>query len=139
LTTRVLPAGEYTVMFEGEADSYLFSYGMPVSIETKDCSQRGRIALAEPVEILPSSQQSVSKEGETAIYPIPANGTLTIEVHANISYNVSTTDIYGLPVKTWGALQGKNNLDISQVKEGVYVVQVHAGDQTTVRRVEVKR
>ncbi|MCD9016445.1 fibronectin type III domain-containing protein [Parachryseolinea silvisoli] len=139
LTTRVLPAGEYTVMFEGEADSYPFSYGMPVSIATQDCNQGSRIASAGPLEMLPGNQQSASKESGTAIYPIPASGTLTIDVHANTYYNVSMTDIYGLPVKAWSALRGKNNLDISQVKEGVYVVQVHAGDQTTVRRVEVKR
>ncbi len=73
------------------------------------------------------------------IHPNPANTAFEITTNAVADYQISITDITGRVVLTVDINQGnKANLDVSQLQNGIYFVQVNGNGHTTTQKIIVR-
>ncbi|MBX2874318.1 MAG: aryl-sulfate sulfotransferase [Saprospiraceae bacterium] len=72
--------------------------------------------------ILPTTD--LMKDYSLNVYPNPATNMLTIEWQGGVYVNIEIFDILGRRIDYFRATGGRKYLDISQWREGVYVVQI---------------
>ncbi|NLN73772.1 MAG: T9SS type A sorting domain-containing protein, partial [Bacteroidales bacterium] len=68
-------------------------------------------------------------EIQTSIYPNPSNGKITII--SNAICNMEVVDIQGRILHTSQILSGSNNLDLSHLNKGIYIVRLYNNQGTT--------
>lgn len=74
---------------------------------------------------------------KVSVYPNPANDLITIESSlANVSYEM--LNAYGRVLFTETELNGKNEIDVSDLPSGIYVFKFHSGDLVNYKRVVVQ-
>ncbi len=96
------------------------------AFESRDLDPQGWIEL-EPDStfcglILPTTD--LMKDYSLNVYPNPATNMLTIEWQGGVYVNIEIFDILGRRVDYFRATGGRKYLDISNWREGVYVVQI---------------
>jgi len=85
----------------------------------------------------------VSENTAINVYPNPTQGNLTVSVNtAGTELNVDVVDLQGRTVMTrnFGYVSGQvqNNIDLSAMAKGVYLVKVMMDGETSVQRVTLK-
>jgi hypothetical protein len=60
-----------------------------------------------------------------SLYPNPAHNQLFIENPINEPSNIILTDLYGKTLLTNYIKPGKNNIDISALKPGIYILRLN--------------
>ena len=73
------------------------------------------------------------------IYPNPANDYITIKTNSNKKQVITITDITGKIIYTTTILSEKTIINTKDFSQGVYAVQVQAGDAVETRKVIVVR
>ncbi|NTW25701.1 MAG: T9SS type A sorting domain-containing protein [Lentimicrobium sp.] len=69
------------------------------------------------------------------IYPNPVNDQLTISLcTTNQEVSARIVSMLGVEITQWGKLSSTNQLDISQLKSGVYLLQIEVGNKITNKR-----
>ncbi|MFT2010534.1 T9SS type A sorting domain-containing protein [Pontibacter sp. 13R65] len=69
------------------------------------------------------------------VYPVPANGNITVEHAANTTITFTTMD--GRILKSVENKSNKANVDISDLKPGVYILSVDKGTSRSYKRIVV--
>lgn len=69
------------------------------------------------------------------LYPNPTTGMLTIEIVGSDNAEVDVLNIQGQVIKTVRLNNGENNLDISELNQGIYFVKVKTETGQNIRRV----
>ena len=67
---------------------------------------------------------SAKKTASTKVYPNPSNGMISIERNSDEPVNITLSNLSGQIVYTSNVTGALNNLDISVVQNGVYLLQV---------------
>jgi len=80
--------------------------------------------------------------GDAAIYPIPAQGTLNVDLKWNQAQAATVTicDIQGKVVDTWStpsATQNHHSINISNYADGMYIVKVNGAQGQIVKQIVV--
>ncbi len=64
-----------------------------------------------------------------AIYPIPTSDYCNIKTSENTIYNISIFDYTGKQVSCYNNLSGINQINISNIDSGIYIVQIKTNNQ----------
>jgi len=76
-----------------------------------------------PVSI---EEQNTNNEPNVNIYPNPSNGIFTIEVDLN--YSVNVYDLAGRNISNTSLNEGSNQVDLSDLKNGIYIIKFTKND-----------
>ena len=73
------------------------------------------------------------------VYPNPANAQVLILISEISDYEITLLDITGRTVQTTEIIQGdKTSIDVSQLQNGIYFVQVTGNGHSTTQKIIVK-
>ena len=122
-------AGEFTVDKSWELIS--------VSISNQLVSSNENYLPSSIINCLDSDTdiETISDESSARIYPNPVNKMLYIRNQNLDSYNLSFFDITGKEVTTIGNIVGSQNIDVSALRSGLYVVKIWNNEHTMFERI----
>jgi hypothetical protein len=130
------------VLWDGEGTKPLVTYF--VSLWVTDCFGEEKLyksyvsyAKSAFVDVALTNNEAYNINDEVLFYPNPADNVLKIYVNKSLSresYNVSVFDITGKKIKetTMGGTQ--NNLDISNMHPGSYILRMSTKEKTFTKR-----
>ena len=99
----------------------------------------GVVSGTAVVTVLPLLAVEEPLSGAVAVYPIPAQAMLTVEINAKLTAenpaNLTLTDMVGRPVFTQRVTDTRTQIDLSQQPAGLYLLNVSVGDKRVVRKV----
>lgn len=90
------------------------------------------------IQVVLTDNESIESKKDIIISPNPANSWFYIELSNNDRVNVSILDITGKLIKQ-AYYFSNENIDISELKEGVYLIKIQTSNQTETRRLMVQR
>ena len=125
VTFKIKPTAGYTVgtLIENTAEIY-FDYNPAIITNT-----------FETLFVNALSNESYSTSN-FAIYPNPANDILTVQNKDNaVISKVNVVDILGKTIKTFTFNTTEVSLDISDLKAGIYFVEIHSNTIKTIQKV----
>jgi hypothetical protein len=73
-----------------------------------------------------------------SFYPNPAKNSITIE-SSEINYRLSLFDMLGNEVRTWKNLNNSTQIDISNLKSGVYLIKFNSETTHITKRIIVSK
>ena len=116
----------------------LGTYWVTVTGGTSNCSYTDSITISTPVGIT-----NIIGEDEVLMYPNPATNKLTIVGVESLlnSSTIHVSDIEGrlIEMKTVKGSRGEIQLDLNNFNEGIYFLQIIAGNRVGVKRFTVIR
>ena len=125
VTFKIKPTAGYTVgtLIENTAEIY-FDYNPAIITNT-----------FETLFVNALSNESYSTSN-FAVYPNPANDILTVQNKDNaVISKVNVVDILGKTIKTFTFNTTEVSLDISDLKAGIYFVEIHSNTVKTTQKV----
>ena len=74
-----------------------------------------------------------------AIFPNPAHSSINLNIKTLIGAgNIMVTDLYGKQVKTQALSMGSNNVDVSSLSKGFYLVSIITSEGKTTKKLVVE-
>jgi len=133
-------AGDINSVELYETDVYVkFASGFKMSDNTSQFSRLHNLDIwGIPGTI--SSNRGISKESSNLnIYPVPASDLVSINLEGSVSNSeIQIVDIVGKIVYRGILMQQKSQVDISNLKSGMYFVQVKHNQESFVKQLLVK-
>ena len=110
-----------------------------LSVKNDECwSESCDMAVVNLVGV----EDLVNNDAMITVYPNPSAGSFNLEVtNAGDDVEIAVSDILGntLPITITDNLNGKYTVDLSNVADGVYFVQVRNGDTYATKRITVSK
>ncbi|MBL7777539.1 MAG: T9SS type A sorting domain-containing protein [Chitinophagales bacterium] len=96
----------------------------------------GCSAVSDSVYVLISSLSNGGSDNSWVVYPNPTTGELTIQTGNIVDYfHVCMFTSEGRKVKEWKELQGNATLQLAEMTNGVYFVQIQTGNYYRITRI----
>ena len=77
------------------------------------------------------------EDGEVMIYPNPASSSLDIVIDRPGTHSVRIVDFNGRTIRQWNTTSMVENVNVSDLSSGIYLVEISQGDVNTVVRLAV--
>lgn len=104
-------------------------------------SGSGTMVKLDDVQIMKVAPVGIKDNASTeaiAVFPNPSNGIFTVRAIENGS-SVEVYSIIGENVYSSSLVKGNNNVDLSNMAAGTYIVKVKSGNNTTTKRVVINK
>ena len=79
----------------------------------------------------------VFEEGDVALYPNPVSTNVQIVIDRHGVHTVSLMDLGGRTISSFETTAMVQNMNVSDLSSGIYLVEVRQGDQSTVVRLAI--
>ncbi len=137
-TVTTSPEGlNFTITFDGESEAptEAGTYAVVVSIE--DTNYKGEQTANFTINGIATGIEDLA--WEYSLYPNPAQNWVKIETPENEALQVAVYDLNGQLVLTKDFKTHNNNLDISGLKNGFYLISLQTKQYSTTTRLLIKR
>ncbi len=95
--------------------------------------------IAESCDYTSTGIEDMVSFSNIQLLPNPAYDMVEIKVPDNQEYNIRLLDLNGKLIQSWRAFSSKIKLNISDLKEGVYLISLHNDKQIVGRKKLIKR
>lgn len=96
------------------------------------------VALPSGGEMIPLPVNSLGtndfNEAQFALYPNPASDVLTLRTADSGTYNIAVIDMQGRIIMTQENINAEANINVSNLAQGIYNVQISEGNQTVTKK-----
>jgi hypothetical protein len=136
--TLGLPAGSYPYKFFANHVQAGWNGGEWAGDPNRSATIAGDVTLNHVWGQLNTSVDDIALDFETSVFPNPVRGILTVQSQQNID-NLRLLDMSGRQVYNVNVNGFEANVDVRNLNQGLYILQIISGTQVKTHKIQVER
>ncbi len=106
-----------------------------VDMDDQDRINQGRVDIGADEYYITTSVFNSEKLQDMLCYPNPTNGKVNIDVSENFVQQITVVDLAGRVIVTKTAILQNSTIDLSGLKNGIYVVRVQTNNEVLTTKI----